>query len=49
MLLKVVAVLTILLLALSIQYIEGYDRVIVVNESDVHDDVISDDEDILAT
>ena len=35
------------LLLLFIQYIEGFDRVIVVSEADVH--VISDDEDILPT
>ena len=46
MLLRVTTV--VILLALFIQYIEGIDRVIVVSESDIHGDLISDDEDILA-
>ena len=46
MLLRVTTV--VILLALFIQYVEGFERVIVVTESDVHDDLISDDEDINA-
>ena len=51
MLLRDITVVTLLFLALLIQYIEGYDRVIVVNESGVYDDVSSTScgEDIFAT
>ena len=46
MLLRIITV--VILLALFIQYIEGFDRVIVVNGSDIPDDLISHDEDTLA-
>ena len=48
MLLRVTTVV-ILLAGLFIQYVEGFERVIEVTESDFHDDLISDGEDINAT
>jgi len=44
-----VTIVVILLAGLFIQYVEGFERVIEVTGSDIHDDLINDGEDINAT